>query len=180
MILLELDGQLATAEVDMGPPGRPPLIQPRVDADNLPDRPLARIGTRTCSEPHAQRVAEVLLQGGVVGLRGGNLCLEQHPAVDRQPPPVEGLHLVRDRDMGVQIRVSGAAVAVGERGRDQATHVDLPDPLWPGPSEQSMLLDEGQCVLYGGVVGPFDRRRDRRFATAHNVETDFTGENVRS
>ena len=33
--------------------------------------------------------------------------------------------------MGVQIRVAGTAVAVGERGRDQAGDVDLPDPLSP-------------------------------------------------
>ena len=163
MIMLELDGELATADVDMGPAGRPPLVQPRVDTDDFPDRPLARIGTGTRSEPHPQRVAEVLLQGGVVGLRRGNLCLEQHPAVDRQPAPIEGLHLVRHRDMGVQIRVAGAAVAVGERGRDQATHVDLPDPLRPGPGEQGLLLDEAQRVVDRGLMGPFDRRRHRRF-----------------
>jgi hypothetical protein len=52
MIFLELDGELATAEVDVGPAGRPPLVQPRVDTDNFPDRPLARIGTRTRREPH--------------------------------------------------------------------------------------------------------------------------------
>ena len=33
VLVLQLDGELATAEVDMGPPGRPPLVQPRVDAD---------------------------------------------------------------------------------------------------------------------------------------------------
>jgi hypothetical protein len=136
MIMLELDGELAAAGVDVGPPGRPPLVQPWVDADNFADRPLARIGAGTRSEPYPQCVAEMLLQGGVVGLRCGNLCLEQHPAVDRQPPPVEDLDFVRHRDMGVQVRVAGPAVAVGERGRDQATHVDLPDPLRPGPGEQ--------------------------------------------
>ena len=145
MIVLELDGELAAAEVDVGAAGRPPLVQPGVDADDLPDRPLARIGARTFGEPHPQRVAEVLLEGGVVGLRRGNLGLEQHPAVDRQPAPVEGLDLVRHRDMGVQIRVAGTAVAVGERGRDQATHVDLPDPLRPGPGEQGLLLDEASA-----------------------------------
>ena len=61
MIMLELDGQLATADVDLGAAGRPALIQPGVDTDNFPDRPLAWIGTRPGSEPHAQRVAEVLL-----------------------------------------------------------------------------------------------------------------------
>jgi hypothetical protein len=164
MIGLELDSQLTTAEVDMGPQGRPALVQPGVDTDNFSDRPLARIGTGPFGEPHPQRVAEVLLQGGVVGLRGGNLCLEQHPAVDRQPAPIEGLHLVRHRDMGVQVRVAGTAVAVAERGRNQARHVDLPDPLGPGPGEQGLLLDEAQRVVDRGLMGPFDRHRHRRFS----------------
>ena len=123
----------------------------------LPGRAAGPFG-----EPHPQRVAEVLLQRGVVGLRRGNLGLEQHPSVDRQPASVEGLHLVRHRDVGVQIRVAGPAVAVGERGRDQATDVDLPDPLRPGPGEQGLLLDERQRVLDRGLVGPFDHGRHRR------------------
>ena len=118
MIMLELDGQFATTDVDAGAARRPPLIQPGVDADNLPDRALARIGAGTFGEPHPQRLSEVLLQGRVIGLRRGHLGLEQHPAVDRQPAPIEGLHLVRDCDMGVQIGVAGTAVTVGERGRD--------------------------------------------------------------
>jgi hypothetical protein len=61
MIILGLDGELAAAEVDVGPPGRPPLIQPGVDADDFPGRPLARIGVGPRCEPHPQRVAEVLL-----------------------------------------------------------------------------------------------------------------------
>ena len=65
--------------------------------------------------------------------------------------------------MGVQVRVAGPAVAVGERGRDQATHVDLPDPLGPGPGEQGLLLDEAQRVVDRGLMGPFDHRRHRRF-----------------
>jgi hypothetical protein len=44
--------------------------------------------------------------------------------------------------VGVQIRVAGPAVAVGERGGDQASDVDLPDPLRAGPGEQGMLLNE--------------------------------------
>ena len=73
----------------------------------------------------------MLLERGVVGLRGGNVGLEQHPAVDGQPAPVEGLHLVGYRDMGMQIRVPGPAVAMGEYGGDQAADVDLPDPFGP-------------------------------------------------
>jgi hypothetical protein len=53
MILLELDGEFAAAKVDVGPPGRPPLIQPGVDADNFPDRPPARISVRPIREPYA-------------------------------------------------------------------------------------------------------------------------------
>ena len=34
--------------------------------------------------------------------------------------PVGVLDLVADRDVGVQVRVAGAGVAVGELGRDQA------------------------------------------------------------
>ena len=114
---------------------------------------ISRIGRFAGSVPgrSANRtpnaVAEVLLERGVVGLRRGNVGFEQHPAVDRQPASVEGLHLVRHRDVGVQIRVAGPAVAVGERGRDQASDVDLPDALRPGPGEQGMLLDERQGVL---------------------------------
>jgi hypothetical protein len=31
----------------------------------------------------------------------------------------------------MQIRVPGSAVPVGERGRNQASNVDLTDALWP-------------------------------------------------
>jgi hypothetical protein len=104
----------------------------------------------------------VLLERGVVGLRRSNIGLEQHPAVDRQPPPIDGLYLVRHCDVGVQIGVARPAVPVGERGGDEATHVDLPDALWPGSGEQGMLLDEGQGVLDGGLMGPFDHSCHRR------------------
>ena len=125
---------------------------------------ISRIGRFAGSVPGRsanrtpKRVAEVLLERGVVGLRRGNVGLEQHPAVDGQPASVEGLHLVRHRDVGVQIRVAGPAVAVGERGRDQASDVDLPDPLRPGPGEQGMLLDERQRVLAPRPDGPVRSR----------------------
>jgi hypothetical protein len=63
----------------------------------------------------------------------------------------------------MEIRVARAAVPMGERGRNQTPDVDLPDPLRPGPGEQSMLLNERQRVRHGGLMGPFDRRRHRRF-----------------
>jgi hypothetical protein len=164
MIILELDRQLAAAGVDVGTAGRPTLIQSGVNTDDLPDRPLRRIGAGPFGEPQTQAVTEMLLQCGVVSLRRGNIGLEQHPPVDRQPPSIEGLHLIRHRHVGVQIRVAGPAVAVGERGRDQAADVDLPDPLRPGPGEQGMLLDECQRVLDRGLMGPFNRGRHRRIS----------------
>ena len=103
-----------------------------------------------------------MLQGGVVGLRRRHGGFEQHPAVDGQPASVEGLHLVRDRDMGVQIRVTGSAVAVGERGRHQAADVDLPDPVSALPGEQGVAFDEGQRILHGSLVRSFDLRGDVR------------------
>ena len=111
---------------------------------------------------HPRVVAEVLLQRGVVGLRRRHLRLEQHPPINRQPAPVEGLHLVRHRHMGVQIRIPGPTVPMGERGRDQAADVDLPDALRAGPGEQRMLLNEPQRILHRGLMGPFDDRRDGR------------------
>ena len=125
---------------------------------------ISRIGRFAGSVPgrSANRTPKVsrrcCSKRGVVGLRRGHVGFEQHPAVDGQPASVEGLHLVRHRDVGVQIRVAGPAVPVGERGRDEASDVDLPDALGPGPGEQGMLLDERQSVLDGGLVGPFDRR----------------------
>ncbi len=53
MILLELDGQLAAAGFDADTAGAPALIQSGVDTDDLPDRPLRRIGAGPFSEPHA-------------------------------------------------------------------------------------------------------------------------------
>jgi hypothetical protein len=76
MIVLELDGKLAAAEVDMGPPGRPPLVQLRVDTNNFPDRLLARIGTMTCGEP---RYAAVIWswEAGIGRDAGDGICVSR-------------------------------------------------------------------------------------------------------
>jgi hypothetical protein len=52
MIILELDRQLAAAGVDVGTAGRPTLIQSGVNTDDLPDRPLRRIGAGPFGKPH--------------------------------------------------------------------------------------------------------------------------------
>ena len=104
MIGLELDGELAAASLDVGPAGGPASVQSGVDTDDLPDRPLRRVGAGPFGEPHPQAVAEMLLERTIVGLRRGNVGFEEHPAVDRQPASIEGLDLVRYRHVGVQIR----------------------------------------------------------------------------
>ena len=89
------------------------------------------------------------------------------------------LDLVRHRHVGVQIRIPSPAVPVGERGADQAADVDLPDPLRTDPSEQGMILDQRQSVLDRGL-GRSITAATAGSATAHKVDTDFTGENVKS
>jgi hypothetical protein len=72
MIFLEPDGEFAAAGVDVGAAGRPALVQSWVDADDLPDRPLGRVGAGPLGEPHPQVVAKVLFERGVVdGMREG-------------------------------------------------------------------------------------------------------------
>ena len=70
---LELDGEFAAAEVDVAAAGRPPLVESGVDADDLADRPLARVGAGPFGEPHPQCIVEVAFEGGVVGLRRRHL-----------------------------------------------------------------------------------------------------------
>ena len=134
------------------------MVEVGVDADDLAHRPLPGVGIRALREPHPQRVAQVPLERSVVGLRGRDLGLVEQPAVDRQPLPVEGLDLVRDRDVGVQIRVAGAGVAVGERRGQQAADVDLADPVGALAGEQRLGLDEVQRVLDRRLVGALDDR----------------------
>jgi hypothetical protein len=52
MIILELDGELAATGVDVGAAGRLALVQSWVDTDDLPDRPLRRVGAGPFDEPH--------------------------------------------------------------------------------------------------------------------------------
>jgi hypothetical protein len=54
MILLELDREVAAADVDVGAACRPELVQSGVNTDNLPDRPLRRVGAGPFGEPHPQ------------------------------------------------------------------------------------------------------------------------------
>ena len=51
---------------------------------------------------------------------------------------------------------------MGERGRNQASDINLADPLWPGPGEQGMLLDEHQRIFDCSLMRLFDDGRHGR------------------
>jgi hypothetical protein len=162
MITLKPGRQYTLPNLDQHPPPRPTLVQYPVDTDNLTHRPLTRISVGPVREPHTQPIAEMMLQGSVISLRRSHGGFEQHPAVNGQPPSVQGLHLVRHRHMSVQIRITGPGVAVHERGRDQAADVDLPDPVSALSGEQRVAFDEAQRILHGSLVRSFDLRGDLR------------------
>jgi hypothetical protein len=96
--------------------------------------------------------------------------------------PTSAFQMVRGRiksRSSANSTVLSVTRGLGERSGDQAPDVDLPDPLRPGLAEQGMLHNERQRVLHRGLMCPFDHSRRCR-ATAHNVDTDFTGENAKS
>ena len=78
VIMLELDGQLAAAGVDVGAAGGPALVQSGVDADDLPDRPFRRVGPGRSVDRTPNVSRRCSFQCGFVGLRGGNVGFEQH------------------------------------------------------------------------------------------------------
>jgi hypothetical protein len=83
-------------------------------------------------------------------------------------------------EQGVQIRIAGPAVPMGERRRHQTANVDLPmhcAPVRVNNACPSMNRSASRtaawwaCSITAATVGG---------ATAHGVDTDFTGEKVRS
>jgi hypothetical protein len=62
--------------------------------------------------------------------------------------------------MGVQVRVPGAGVAVGERGGDQPGHIDLAYPARTLPGEQRPILHKTQRGRDRSMMGLLDLRGD--------------------
>ena len=168
------------------PARRPPMIQPMksVASSALPtsmtcrradQRWLNRGSTPTISRTgrfersppggpanRTPRSGELMLQRGVIGLRHRNLRSVQDATVDRQPPATQGLHLVRHCDMGVQVRIAGAGVAVGERAGDQPGDVHLTYPARTLPGIQRVILQKSERRGDRGMMGLFDLRGDRQ------------------
>ena len=71
----------------------------------------------------------------------------------RKASAIQGSHLVRDGDVRVKVQVTGPGVAVGERGRDQAGHVNLPHPGAAGAGERRLPFQPPQRVRDRCPVG---------------------------
>ena len=147
---------LLLAGLDHQAPARPALREALIHPRDLTRRPLAQVAVRPLGEHQPRPVGQVLLQAGVVGLRRAHRGRIQDPPVDRQPAPVQGLDLVGHRQVGVQVRVAGAGVAVDERSRDRTAHVDLAHPVAAGAGEQRVAFEVGQGVGHRLVVGGLD------------------------
>ena len=132
MIMLKTQRQLSRPVLDHLPSSGSADGQLRVDADDFPHRWLARVVVGSFPESDAQLILQVVFERSVVGLRCSHSGFEQHASVDGQPSPLKGLDLVGDGDVGVQIRVAGAAVSMLERCRDvgRSPVVHLADPPW--------------------------------------------------
>ena len=175
-------GQLALAELDGLPAAGPHREQPGVHPGDLPHRP-APLRAGAVDEPDPEPVHQARFEVGVVVLGGHHLRLEQHPPVQRQPPPAllrQGLDLVGDDHVGVQVRVPGARVTVVERRRHQPGDGDLPDPALTDPGERHLLSSIARVARTASSCAASTCRATSGGANAHSAETDFTGENVRS
>ena len=99
-------------------------------------------------------------QAGVVQLRGRHGDPVQRLTVQRKPTAhpigVDVRHLVRHRNMGVQVGVTGAGIAVGERRGDESFGVDLGHPVGAGAGESRGILQPLQHVGHRRVVGGLD------------------------
>jgi hypothetical protein len=140
---------------------RPEPGQSRIDADDLAHGPLAAI-VRTLGEPHTEPRRQQSLEPRVVTLGHGHRRLVQRPPVEREPSPISGLHLVRDRNVRVQTRVAGARVAVRERDGEQPARVHLLGPAGTDARVDGLALEPADDVAHCSVVRGRDLTCRRR------------------
>jgi hypothetical protein len=90
------------------------------------------------------------------------------------------LDLVGDSDVGVQIRIARAAISMGERGRDEAADVDLRTPCEPSRAYKASFSTNRRASPTAAWWARSIAAAIWGSATAHNADTDLTGEKVRS
>ncbi len=86
---------------------------------------------------HAERLGEGVAELGLVQEPGGARVGVQVPAVERSPHAVFAEGRVRDHDVGVELRVTGPARPVAERGGDQPVTVEGLDAVVAAPATGS-------------------------------------------
>ena len=102
--------------------------------------------------PHAEGASQVIGEHGLVQLGQRDRRGVHRPAVEGAPLAVQdGLHLVADDHVRVQMGVARAGVVVAERRGDQTPHVDLRNGSIAGG-----------CAGAGGCNLPFHERNHLR------------------
>jgi hypothetical protein len=166
MITGEVGGEFGLSDVDDLPPCRPALVQPRINADDLPDRALRAVPAGPFGEAHPEERGEVMLSA-VLAVSDAATFAACRIAVDRQPPAAGLLFATA---IWVCRSVAGAGVAVGERA---ATNPVTLTRRLPYPRIQRLILKEAERAA--PQAWALDLRGDRQVRIAHNVDTDFTG-----
>ena len=149
MLLAIVVEQLLVLVLDPLPPLREPLDQRKRHPLDLPHGPPVR-SSRSVDELNTESVAQLVLDAAVVALgqrhRGG----EESSAVQGTPLLVRTLHLVGDRHVRVQIRITDARVPVVEDRRGDAERVDLRLSDVTGPGQRRVLLQPLERVVDRG------------------------------
>lgn len=161
MLDLETPGEFLLLDADRAGPHRPRVQQLDGNPDDLADGSPFRLEGRPRGEPQPQ-LLEPGLQVGVVLLRGIDARFVDRVPVEGEPGTVVGLHLVRDSDVGVQVRVAGPGVTVGERGGDQPARGDLSDTAGAPACEDGVLLQPVEGVGDRLVMGLADQGSELR------------------
>ena len=140
-----------------GERGQQPVVQP-LDLE----RGGAALPAGPPPPAERQAVGEVVGEQVVIQLGHGDGGVVQGPGVHRPPPAVRSLDLVRDHDVGVQVRVAGAGVPVVERRRQHPPRGHLRGPTGAGAGPQRGRFKVGQGVVDRGAVRLRDRLLRRR------------------
>ena len=109
--LLEAGREHRAPQLDLVAALGPVPRQVSVDAGDFADRVLALVaasGGLAVGEGDAESLGEQSLEAGVVALGCRDVVLVDGAAIEGEPGAVEGLDLVADRDVGVQVGVAGA------------------------------------------------------------------------
>ena len=159
MLVVEGVAQFAGPGADLPTSGRPQLDQTGIDTGDLADPPSA-VHPEHVDEPHPQRRAEMGFQGGAGRLRGGRDRLVHRPTVNRPPLCVgERLYLVRDRDVGVQIRIAGPVVTVVNAAATSPVTSTCSTPARPLRVFSTSASMNRKCVGDRRTVRPLDQGR---------------------